>query len=188
MSKQATVKWPPLDTAYTDEFGNIDSEVYRAAGDLWPEAEAYALKLLHDPAAGLRLLLRAAAAVSKVNAQSGHRIDNLGAYLFQTYRRLVLAQIEKENVRRLREAEKGTEMYVHYLAAPRDMEHRLLVEEVIGKMDKWTGMIFGLLIIGHTFEEIGRQMELNPNTIRLRFRRQCRKIAGQLGGDLKTAD
>jgi DNA-directed RNA polymerase specialized sigma24 family protein len=188
MSKRATLKWPPLDITYTDEFGDIDSEVYRAAGDLWPDAEAFALKVLHDSAAGLRLLLKAAAAVSRIKGQPDHRIDHLAAYLFQTYKRLVLAQAEKENARRLREAEKSADMFGSYLVALPDLEQRLYVEEVVGRMDQWTSMVFGLLVIGLTFEEIGRALELNPHTARIKFRRQCRKIAGQLGDGLKASD
>src|SRR5574338_1168292 len=95
--------WPSVDAEYVDEFGSIDPTVDRIARELWPRAEYMARELLHDSAVGYRLLKRAVAVVSRVMADRPNEIAQPAGYIFQTYKRLVLSELEKMNGHRARE-------------------------------------------------------------------------------------
>ena len=183
MSEQVNLKWPPLDIPYTDEFGDIDPDVYQAAGALWPWAERFAVTTLGDAALGLHLLLKAAAAVT--HAKIDREIGQLEPYLSKTYKRLILDQIRKENSRQRREAQFGSDLYQALDATSANLDRQLLVQEILENMDEQTRHVLHMLVTGYTFEEIARQIGCNPHTIRIRFRRQCRKVVGRLGEDLK---
>src|ERR687894_716864 len=105
MAPHKQTLWPPLEEAYTDEFGPIAEDVYGCAGGLWPRAEAFSLSTLRDGPAGLRLLLKACAQVSRARSENLTHIDNLPGYLFRTFKRLVLERLEVENGHRRLEAE-----------------------------------------------------------------------------------
>jgi hypothetical protein len=155
MSKLTGTVWPPLATAYTDEFGHIEPDVYKAAGALWSvRAEQFARSTLGDAPTGLRLMLKAAALVSRKYLEPGMHIENLSAYLFHAYKRLVLAELEKENGRRKRNAD----IYEELVSRPDeadDVNRKILIEQIMRRMDPWTRGVFELLILGYSFEEIG---------------------------------
>ena len=89
--------WPSLDEGYTDEFGEIRPEVYLAAGELWPQAESFINSKLHDVAAGMRLMFKAAASVSRKLQEEPDQIRDLKAYLWTSFKREIYAAAEKEN-------------------------------------------------------------------------------------------
>src|SRR5215475_14706445 len=91
------LSWPSLDEGYTDEFGVICPEVYRAAGELWPQAEGFVHSKLRDRPAGMQLMLKATAAVSRKRREQPDQIRDLKAYLWTTFKRLVSDELEKEN-------------------------------------------------------------------------------------------
>lgn len=57
-------EWPALESHYEDQYGSIDLEVYKTAGELWPAAKAFAEFALKDQDASVDLMLQAAAKVS----------------------------------------------------------------------------------------------------------------------------
>src|SRR5262245_51850653 len=95
--------WPRLETGCGEEFGPVDPEVHCLAREVWPRAEHLAVDLLGDPAAGHQLLTRAVVAVSALSRDRREQIRDPHAYLFQTYKRLVLAELEKLNGHRGRD-------------------------------------------------------------------------------------
>jgi DNA-directed RNA polymerase specialized sigma24 family protein len=183
MAHHTEMAWPPLESGYTDEFGWIDSEVYRVAGALWPFAENLARLRLHDSAAGQRLLLKAAAHVSRVFVERRQFIRNLRAYLFVTYKRLILEELEAstrridvfnsvEPARRIKEEQK---------AISDDMERKILVQELVQRMDDDMRNIFEFLTLGFTFEEIAERQQTKANILRSRFNRGLKRLIKQIG-------
>ena len=171
--------WPVLKTAYDDEFGLVDPEVHRAAGDLWCPAEHLALDLLHDSVAGYRLLKQAVAAVSRLAPGRRAQIRDLPAYLFQTYKRLVLAELEKRNAHSTRQLDDAD-----LLRCPIDadrIDRDILIHELVGRMDPWSRDVFETLSLGYSFDEIGKALGRNPHVVRNRFRLAIRKLANRIG-------
>src|SRR5262245_2285858 len=90
---------PEIATAYQDEWGAVAPEVYQAAESLREQVESYARMALGAEADGRTLLAKAAATVTRALEDRHDQIANLEAYLFQTYKRMVLAEAEKERAR-----------------------------------------------------------------------------------------
>ena len=69
--------------------------IYETARQIWPEAERFAVLTLHDGAAGMTLSMKAAANVTRAYALRPDEIGSLKAYLFKTFKHLVLAELRK---------------------------------------------------------------------------------------------
>src|SRR5262245_66242271 len=102
---------PEIATAYQDEWGAVAPEVYQAAESLREQAESYARMVLGAEAEGRTLLAKAAATVTRALEDRHEQIANLEAYLFQTYKRMVLDEAEKERARARIMAESAGECY-----------------------------------------------------------------------------
>ena len=172
--------WPALETGYEEEFGRVDPDVHQVARDLWPRAEHLATDLLHDSAAGYRLLKRAVVAVSGLPPDKRGQIRDLAAYLFQTYKRLVLAELEKLNGHRDRELENQELLRCPPPDTSR-IDQNILVAELVHEMDSWTREVFEHLVLGYSFQEIGRALGSNPHVVRNRFRLAVERLAATVG-------
>jgi len=179
-----SVDAPPSLTAqaFADEFGAIDARVYEAALALWPRAERVSLQMLHDAAAGQHLLMKACAQVTRKRAASPDAIANLPAYLYRTWQHLVLEELEKENLHRQIEenlfAETGHPHAISHSAD--ELDQRILLQQILRRMDDWTRSVFEYLTLGFTFDEIASQMGGNGHAIRVRYDRQIKLLTKQL--------
>jgi DNA-directed RNA polymerase specialized sigma24 family protein len=171
--------WPSFSESYTDEFGQVDREVYEAAGLSWPKAVPLADSALKDVARGLELMLKAAAIVTRVRRESPDRIDNLRAYVFVTFKHLVLAELEKENGHRVKDRE-----YHDSIPAGEpsrvDVERKILIQQLESRMDDWGRKVFHLLTLGHTYEEIGPVVGMSGHAVGKRFREQVNRIRTEI--------
>ena len=184
MSPHVRTPWPPIGEAYTDEFGPIAEDVYDCAGALWTRAESFSVNTLRDGPTGLRLLLKASALVTRARSEQLTRIDNLPAYLFRTFKRLVLERLEIENGHRRLEAE--------FLLAPAaeesaDPDEKILVQQVMLRMDALTREVFELLLLGHTFEEIAEQYGRGANTLRATYSKRIKRLVRRVNAEHKAA-
>ncbi|MGH9832188.1 MAG: sigma-70 family RNA polymerase sigma factor [Blastocatellia bacterium] len=174
--------WLPLEEAYTDEFGVILPEVHQAARELWRQAENFVLSTLRDTAAGQRLMCKAAASVSHQFSQQLDQIKDLNAYLWRTFKRLVLNELEKENGHRGKLEHAKNEPAAEYLFGhhDEDLDRKILIQQIIRLMDAWTREVFELLAEGHSYEEIAAMRGQPANALRSRFSKQLEKIRKQL--------
>jgi DNA-directed RNA polymerase specialized sigma24 family protein len=125
-------------------------------------------------------MLKAAAAVSRKRAEPGPPIQNLQAYLFQTYKHLLLAEMEKENGHRQRDLERHFELTSASDADAETLERKILIQQVIRRMDEWMRAIFELLTLGYSFEEIGRLRAENGHALRSKFHKRLGRLAKEL--------
>ena len=168
--------WPALETGYEDAYGPVDPEVHQAAREVWANAEHLAIDRLHDSVIGYALLKRAVVAVSGLAPDKRDQIRDLPGYLFQTYKRLVLAELEKQN--RHRKADVAASELVRPLISDADrMDRHILIAELVRRMDPWTRDVFEALTLGYTFEEVADALGSNPHVVRNRFRRAVRQLA-----------
>ncbi|HEX8774555.1 MAG TPA: sigma-70 family RNA polymerase sigma factor [Pyrinomonadaceae bacterium] len=174
--------WPPLQSSYTDEFGPMAPEVYRVAGEIWAGwGEAFALRTLRDEHAGMPLMLKSVAEVSRVRAANIDHIGNLKGYLSTTYKRLVLERLEKENGHRHRDRQ------LLDLSSPTsdeaDLDRKILIQQLIRRFDPWTRRVFELLALGYTYEEIAPSIGMQANAVRSRYHKSIVKLKKQLDGE-----
>jgi DNA-directed RNA polymerase specialized sigma24 family protein len=179
MAGPSGINWPPLKGAYVDEFGSIDPDIYQAAGEIWISwAEKFAFRTIHDEHAGLRLLLKSAADVSRARATQGEQIINLKAYLSIAYKRLVLERMERDN--RHRERDRQVLDLSSSTNDEADLNQKLLLQQLIQRMDAWTRQVFELLALGHSNEEIGAFFGMQANVVRSKYHKSLMKLKKQL--------
>jgi hypothetical protein len=189
MSKLTGTVWPPLETTYTDEFGHVELEVYKTAGALWDAyGEQYELSKLADAPTGLRLMLKAAASVSQKYLDPGVQIESLPNYLFKAYKRLVLAELEKRNGRRDRDAERHAEASSLPDTTAADIDRKILIQQIINRMDAWTREIFELLTLRYNFEEVGKMRGESGHRIRTKFAKKLKSLKKHLEAESAPAD
>ncbi|MBO0726814.1 MAG: sigma-70 family RNA polymerase sigma factor [Blastocatellia bacterium] len=172
---------PEIATAYQDEWGIVAPEVYQAVVSLREQTENYARATLGADDAGRTLMARAAAAVTRALETRQEQITNLEAYLFQTYKRLVLAELEKERARARILAERAgeTSRNGHNISA--EMDQYILIEQLRMRMNQRTRMVFDLLTLGHTFEEIGSMLGKSGRAVRNNYYEQVARLKEELG-------
>jgi len=172
---------PEIATAYLDEWGAVAPEVYQAAESLREQAESYSRATLGAEDAGRTLMAKAAVTVTRALENRPEQIANLDAYLFQTYKRLVLAELEKESARERILAERAGEdsQNGHHIAA--EMDQYILIEQLRRRMNPRTRMVFDLLTLGHTFEEIGSMLGKSSRAIRNNYYEQVARLKQEVG-------
>jgi len=173
--------WPALpavDSGYADEFGEILPEVYEAARELWSHSERFISLTLGDADGAQRLMLKAAAAVSRRISQDPDQIKNPRAYLRRSFKRLALDELEKENghrdkIERARSDPAASYLFDHQ---EEDLDRKILIQQIIRLMDEETREVFEMLAEEHTYEEIAATLGKPANHIRSRFSKQLKKI------------
>jgi hypothetical protein len=174
--------WPAIEDGYNDEFGWIDPDIHKTAGELWDRGgEGFAISTLRDEMAGQRLMLKAAALVTRRRVAAAE-IENIPAYLYQTYKHLILAELEKENGHRRSESNISNEKLSTLVEGSpgEDVERRILIQQLMSRMDEWTREIFELLIVGYSFEMIGQLKNKKSNVLRSKFNKQLKRLISQV--------
>lgn len=184
MAPHAPTLWPPLAEAYVDEFGPIAEDVYECARGLWPRAESFSTTTLRDSHVGLRLLLKASAQVTHTRSEKQSRIDNLPAYLYRSFKRLVLERLELENGHRRLEAE--------FMVAPAStgsvsLDEKILIQQIVRRMDALTREVFEFLLLGYTFEEIAKEEGRDANVLRAIYSKRIRRLVKRVNSEYKAA-
>lgn len=169
-------------------FGQIEVDVFRAAGELWPRAERYSRQVLGDGQAGQMLLLKAAAIVSRIYVERVGQISDLKAYLYQTFKRLVLAKLESERGHRRLESEMLYQVAGEPDTSTTDLDQKILVQQIVKRMDKWMREVFELLVLGHTFEEIARNSNLDAHSLRSKYNKFQKKLIKQIQAEMLATE
>ena len=168
--------WPTIEQSYTDEFGEIDPEVFAAAGQIWPQARLRALRTLGDEQAGHDLLRKACAQVTRIRADDPDVIKNLPAYLFKTWNRLLLHERKKENGHQQLEEEMAESPPQRPDSVATALDYEIWIEQILNRADELTRRIFQYRLDGFTFPEIGEKLGLNPDVLRTTFNDRIKKL------------
>jgi DNA-directed RNA polymerase specialized sigma24 family protein len=188
MTQQFVSDFPPIEAAYTDEFGAIDPQVYQTAKEIWAPAKRFAARYLSDPDEAGRLMLKAVARVSRALAENDSDIRNPRAYLYRTFKRLVLSDIEKESNRRekldgwLRDRERGEK------DEEAEINRKILLNELRRRMDEWTREVFDLLSMDYKYEELVPDYGTAANVIRSKFSKRLAGLARAIQAEMKSVD
>ena len=180
MCDSLQTKWPPLAEAYLDVTGPIDADIYNAAGEIWPIAAAFAESTLHDVPAG-QIALRTVCARITAGRSSGRiHIQHLQAYIVRAFKHEVLRQLQS---RRLHESLiLDNYKLIEETRTDIDAEKKILIEQIIARMDNPTRRLFELRVLGYTFEEMARFLCTRSNNLRSAYSKQLDKIREELEG------
>ena len=168
----AVSDWGTLEATYTDEYGRVAPDVYAAAGRLWQRAQGYATRVLTDgdPARVRTMLLKAAAQVTRIRDEKSQQIGALDGYLFQTFKRVALAELEKDGNRRRFETQARIDAELR--GQVETVERRILLGELVAAMDDWTRDVYEWLTLGYSFDEIGRQLGMGGKALSNKYHRR----------------
>jgi DNA-directed RNA polymerase specialized sigma24 family protein len=176
-----SAKWPSINAGYSDEFGEIDPEVYQSAKELWPIAQRYSILTLGDGPSGLTLMVKAVAAVSRVRSQQPRKILNLKSYLYQTFKHLVLAEIKKQLGHREMESEFVPSSSPLPGTIAEDLDRKILTKEVVLRMNPDMRRVFELLSLGYSFDEIAQVTGSGKGkNVRDRYRRHVQALRHEI--------
>jgi len=174
MADSPRIAFPTLRETYVDEYGPIEEQVYTEAVALWPQAEQFAIRTLGDPQIGINLMYHAAAIVSRILVSEPDKIQSVPGYLFVTYKRLVLAELKKQNSHRL--IEEGLSATTLAETSAHSLEQKILIEQIRSRMEPKMKKVFELLVLGYSFEEIGPEVGMKANVLRSYHSKQIQKI------------
>jgi hypothetical protein len=127
----------------------------------------------------MRLMFKAAAIVSRRSDEMVGGIDHLSAYLFKTYRRLVLGELKRINNRKTLEWAHAEELSTAS-DSTEEIERKILIEQLCRRMDLWTRKVFELRSLGFGFEMMEQELGMKANAIRARFSKQITRIRAEI--------
>jgi hypothetical protein len=172
--------WPEIQQGYDDAFGPIDPEVYKAAGAIWPLAQAQIIRVLGDLDVGQQLMLKSVAIASRKFAQDPARMTSLKGYILVIFNHLLSKEVGKEAGHSRIETQLGKTASSPIDRPEDEIERVILIHELIARADEWTRKIFEELILGYTFEELAPRYYLKPNVLRARWSKKMRRLREQI--------
>ena len=156
-------------------------DIYAAAGDIWPQAAALARTTIFDEAAGQISLLIVCARITAARSELRVQMRSLKSYIFRSYKHEILKQLQK---RRFHEALAfNNDESIQETRNDIDIDKKILLEQILARMDSNNLHVFRLLALGYSFEEIARDLGKHSNVIRSAFSKQLQKIKKQLEGE-----
>ncbi len=165
---------------WTDQYGTIAGDVYEVAQQRWPQWERFAEQTLGDAQLGQQLLMKACANVTRLKAHEPERIAHLAAYLETTWKRLVLAEVEKEQSHQQSHQRIGNQLLASESDAAQQIEQQILLQEIVARMDDWTRTVFEYQVLGYTFAEMSPALGQSGHVIRTKFGKKLKKLTRQL--------
>ena len=145
----------------------------------WPQAATLARTVLRDEALGQIALLKVCARITASRAAQRIQIKNLKGYIFQSYRNEILRILQ---ARRVHDEITANEYSLPTESQQLDVHNKILIEELVSRMDETNRRVFELRVLGHSYEEISETLNIASNVLRNTFSRQLRKIKAELEG------
>jgi hypothetical protein len=188
MEKPQEKEWPTIDSAYRDEYGQIQVEVYMAAGAIWEEVKRFAEIMFQDREMGLRLLLRAAAIVSLKVSDVDTKIAGLKGYLFQTFKNLALDELRKENRRKKIQIERRAELDSLSINITEDVDQKILLEQIVRRMDPWLRRVYEWRCLDYDFDLIAKSLDEQTNAVRSKYSKKLAQLIKQVKQETDKAE
>jgi DNA-directed RNA polymerase specialized sigma24 family protein len=173
--------WPTLANGYLDEFGPIDPTLHEAAGRLWPAVQAQLRRAQFAPEDGQTLMLKAIALVTRAKCRRAEEINNIDGYLWRTFHRLLLEELEKRALHSKLDAEFAARFAPASQRAEDEIIKIVLIKEILDRADAWLRQVIELLQMGHSYEEIAMLLGERANVIRSRVSKRLKTLAKQIG-------
>ena len=173
--------WPPLANGYLDEFGQIDPTLHEAAGRLWPTVEVHLRRARIFPEDGQTLMLKAVALVTRARSRRTDEISNIDGYLWRTFHRLLLEELERRALHSKLDAEFAARFAPTSQRSEDEITKIILIREILEHADEWLRQVIELLQMGHSYEEIAVFLGGRANAIRSRVSKQLKTLAKQIG-------
>jgi RNA polymerase sigma factor (sigma-70 family) len=169
-------------------------EVFEVARSLLPAAKAFARKVGLDPDTADDSMMEAAKRVLELQQiesveDSPTKIRNLPAYLFTVYKNLTIVELRRqEREPTISNDDLTTRAGDTGADAVRSVESRILVSEIVKRMNPKSRTIFSYLVLGYAYEEIAYRFKkdlgisVTAATLRSEFSKAVSRITRELDG------
>jgi hypothetical protein len=146
------------------EDSQLGQKVWEAVRRTWDSALRYAQRFVSDPSVVADCLEDAAAAVLRAKPEKLERVRNLDAYLLRAFAHRIARHVARES--RL----VGIE-YAEQIAAQGDQDTfcEVLAKELVAMMDPRMRMLFERRAAGYSWDEIGRDLVIDPHIAKQQF-------------------
>lgn len=171
--------------AFTDEYGEIDLEVYRVSEEVLFAAQSFADRILHDRDRASDLLANAAALTTR--AMQKDEIANLRAYIFLVFKRLVLAELRRDTRHEQILAKRALEIRDRE-DSEADVNRKILIHELRRRMDLWMREVFDLLSLGYEYEDLVPRFGSAANVIRSKYSKRLAKLAREIHTEMAEVE
>lgn len=179
MSDFSTSAWPDWDTltdTFKESFPALNQDVYEAAGEFWPKALSLAKSKGFDNSDARAMLLKVVRDVSRaVNEPNRDPIEMLPHYLSSAYERRIWKTLKEQ--KHHASLDEINQDLLSDTKTAEVIQKKVLLAELVARMDPAILSIYEQLILGYSFEEIARKEETRANVLRSRFSREVRRIA-----------
>ncbi len=159
----------------------IEPEVLSVAQEIASRILRHAERMLVDPAVATSLLEEAAVAVCRVlrrNAGGQSTIRDLHAYLFRAFMRR-LNRVKRREMR-LVASSSGNLGESKQFDPSRELEMRILVNELLTRCDGVTRDMFYRRVVGFSWKEIGATYRISAHAAESRFSQALQRLRKKL--------
>lgn len=167
----------------------IDPIVLAAAHEIGRRALQYGEQALHDPALATSLLEESAATVSRAmrarEQTAAAPIQNLHGYLFRAFVRRVNRVKRKELILQ-NSTTVISESYPNGVHTPREVELKVLVDELLARCDQAIRDMFHRRVSGFSWQEIGTAYGITGHAAESRFSRAFQRARKRLGLEIRV--
>lgn len=173
MTDESTSTWPPwesLSTTFKESYPSVDPESWKALSEIWSQAVVFGKAHDLDESDVRANLL---SAVTRIPSARREQIVSLPAYLFTSYKHRVFDLQAK----RKREAQLDEINHDLAMDVSREMETKVLLEEIVARMDDNLREIYDHLVLGYSYEEMEKSLGARANVLRSRFSKGLKRIA-----------
>ncbi|MDX6288642.1 MAG: hypothetical protein QOH42_441 [Blastocatellia bacterium] len=186
--KLSRIPWPEIQAGYDDEFGRVDPDVYNLAGTIWPLSQTHILRTINDYETGQRLLVKAVVLVSRKCIEQPDQMNNVRAYLFKTFYRLLLEELEKRSKHDQFDAEVIDSIQSLTSRCDEQINRTILIHEIRERADQWTRQVLDDLVLGYKFVELTDKYGMKANHLRAEWSKKISRLEEQIGKETRAAE
>lgn len=177
---------PPLWVGERDRDGQpIQPAVREAAARIWRRVLYYVRRYRYDVAEAAEILEEAVFAVSR-RVSRGEKLGpvrGIDSYLFTSFVHAFWRRVERDG--RMEYFDDPDALDTIDLSSPADaveeLDNQILLEQLIAAMKPRVRQMFAMRCAGHSWEEVGRQFDINKHNAEVQFAYGLRKAKEQLG-------
>lgn len=178
-----------VDFEYEDEFGKIHPHILSVAEAIWRKSGDFFSKIIQDPHQCLKILMRAAALVSRKYNAGETEIKNPTSYLYTTFRHLILAEVSRRKRHCELEAEVGMkQIETEICGADEQIYQKILVNQLRARMDDWMRAVFDLQTIGYQYKDLIPKYGSSENIIRSRYSKNLLKLKNEILSEMTNIE
>lgn len=178
-----------IDTEYEEEFGKINPQILASAELVWKKSGGFYSNLIHDQHLCMQLLMQAISLVSAKFSSNQNHIQNLTAYLYTTFRHLILAeQSRKKRHSELEKASVSKQNEIDFEESEEKLQQKILISQLRARMNDWMREVFDLQALGYQYKDLVPKYGMSENIIRSKYSKNVLKLKNLIEKEMQNIE